>query len=38
MARLEAQSKLLYNPTPNAMVDMIATWFATAQPVRLAFN
>ena len=36
MARLEAQSKLLYYPTPNAMVDMIATWFAAAQPVRLA--
>ncbi|MCX6068141.1 MAG: DUF6094 domain-containing protein [Chloroflexi bacterium] len=36
MARLEAQSKLLYYPTPNTMVDMIATWFAAAQPVRLA--
>lgn len=36
MARLEAQSKLLYYPTPHDIVDLIATWFRAAQPVRLA--
>ena len=36
MARLEAQSKLLYYPTPNSVVDLIASWFKAAQPVRLA--
>lgn len=36
MARLEAQSKLLYYPTPNSVVDLIATWFKVDHPVRLA--
>jgi hypothetical protein len=36
MARLEAQSKLLYYPTPNSVVELLATWFKTTQPVRLA--
>ena len=36
MARLEAQSKLLYYPTPNSIVDLIATWFKADHPVRLA--
>jgi hypothetical protein len=36
MARLEAQSKLLYYPTPNDVVDLIATWFKVDRPVRLA--
>jgi hypothetical protein len=36
MARLEAQSKLLYYPTPNDIVDLIATWFRADQRVRLA--
>jgi hypothetical protein len=36
MARLEAQSKLLYYPTPNSVVELIATWFTASQPVRLA--
>lgn len=36
MARLEAQSKLLYYPTPNEVVDLIATWFRAKQKVRLA--
>ena len=28
MARLEAQSKLLYYPTPPAVVELIASWFS----------
>jgi hypothetical protein len=36
MARLEAQSKLLYYPTPNPVVDAIATWFSAPKPARLA--
>ena len=36
MARLEAQSKLLYYPTPNEVVDLIATWFRAGHKVRLA--
>jgi len=36
MARLEAQSKLLYYPTPIGIVDLIATWFKADYPVRLA--
>jgi len=36
MARLEAQSKLLYYPTPNSVVDLLSTWFKVTQPVRLA--
>jgi hypothetical protein len=36
MARLEAQSKLLYYPTPNEVVDLIATWFRAEHKVRLA--
>ena len=36
MARLEAQSKLLYYPTPNEVVDLIATWFRARHKVRLA--
>jgi hypothetical protein len=36
MARLEAQSKLLYYPTPNSIVDLIATWFKADREVRLA--
>lgn len=36
MARLEAQAKLLYYPTPNEVVNIIATWFTAQQPVRLA--
>jgi rubrerythrin len=36
MARLEAQSKLLYYPTPPAIVELISTWFtSTANTVRL---
>ena len=32
MARLEAQSKLLYYPTPPSVVELIASWFsATGQ-------
>ena len=27
MARLEAQSKLLYYPTPPSVVELIASWF-----------
>lgn len=36
MARLEAQSKLLYYPTPTSIVDLITTWFKADHPVRLA--
>ena len=36
MARLEAQSKLLYYPTPLSVVDLITTWFKADHPVRLA--
>jgi hypothetical protein len=36
MARLEARSKLLYYPTPNSIVDLIAAWFKADHPVRLA--
>jgi hypothetical protein len=36
MARLEAQSKLLYYPTPNEVVDLIATWFRADHKIRLA--
>jgi len=35
MARLEAQSKLLYYPTPESVVDTIATWFTTSGKTRL---
>ena len=36
MARLEAQSKLLYYPTPNHVVDLLGTWFKTVCSARLA--
>ncbi|MEW5869085.1 MAG: DUF6094 domain-containing protein [Chloroflexota bacterium] len=36
MARLEAQSKLLYYPTPEHIVKLIVTWFSAEKPVRLA--
>ncbi len=36
MARLEAQSKLLYYPTPPSVVEIIATWFKTEGKSRLA--
>ena len=36
MARLEAQSKLLYYPTPNLIAELAATWFKVTGPVRLA--
>ncbi len=36
MARLEAQSKLLYYPTPKNIIELIATWFSANKPVRLA--
>lgn len=36
MARLEAQSKLLYYPTPNLIAELTATWFKTSGPTRLA--
>ena len=36
MARLEAQSKLLYYPTPNHVADLLGTWFKTVYPARLA--
>ncbi len=36
MARLEAQSKLLYYPTPEPIVRLIASWFSAHNPVRLA--
>jgi hypothetical protein len=36
MARLEAQSKLLYYPTPDRVVDLLGTWFQVTHPVRLA--
>ena len=36
MARLEAQSKLLYYPTPEHIVKIISTWFSAEKPVRLA--
>lgn len=36
MARLEAQSKLLYYPTPNAIAETIATWFSAPWQTRLA--
>jgi hypothetical protein len=35
MARLEAQSKLLYYPTPPSVVETIATWFRATGPTRL---
>lgn len=36
MARQESQSKLLYYPTPLAVVELIATWLSTADGARLA--
>jgi hypothetical protein len=36
MARQEAQSKLLYYPTSEEVVDLIATWLSNPQPSRLA--
>jgi|GEM_PF-1066086 len=36
MARLEAQSKLLYYPTPNLVAEMASSWFKVNGPVRLA--
>ncbi len=36
MARLEAQTKLLYYPTPNIIAEMASTWFKVTSPVRLA--
>ena len=35
MARLEAQSKLLYYPTPPIVVELIASWFTSEDKVRL---
>jgi len=35
MARLEAQSKLLYYPTPPSVVELIASWFKAEGKVRL---
>jgi type I restriction-modification system DNA methylase subunit len=35
MARLEAQSKILYYPTPDQVVDLIATWFKPGENARL---
>ncbi len=35
MARLEAQSKLLYYPTPNSVVEEIAKFFRTPEPEQL---
>jgi hypothetical protein len=35
MARLEAQSKLLYYPTPPSVVELIASWFKTEGKTRL---
>ena len=35
MARLEAQSKLLYYPTPPSVVETIATWFKSEGKTRL---
>ena len=35
MARLEAQSKLLYYPTPSSVVELIASWFNTSGTTRL---
>ena len=36
MARLEAQTKLLYYPTPNFIAELASTWFKVSGPVRLA--
>jgi tRNA1(Val) A37 N6-methylase TrmN6 len=36
MARQEAQSKLLYYPTSEQVVDLAATWFSNPQRSRLA--
>jgi hypothetical protein len=35
MARLEAQSKLLYYPTPPSVVELITSWFTATQKPRL---
>ena len=35
MARLEAQSKLLYYPTPDSVVELIASWFSAPEAARL---
>ncbi|MCC6957679.1 MAG: hypothetical protein IT316_12855 [Anaerolineales bacterium] len=35
MARLEAQSKLLYYPTPPRVVELIASWFKADARARL---
>ena len=36
MARQEAQSKLLYYPTSDEVVDLIATWLSNPHHSRLA--
>ncbi len=36
MARLEAQTKLLYYPTPNRIAELLSHWFKVTGPVRLA--
>jgi hypothetical protein len=36
MARLEAQAKMLYYPTPNFIAELAATWFKVTGPVRIA--
>ncbi len=36
MARLEAQSKIMYYPTPEHIVRLIASWFSAEKEVRLA--
>lgn len=35
MARLEAQSKLLYYPTPPSVVELISSWFSAQEKTRL---
>src|SRR5512136_2435620 len=35
MARQEAQSKLLYYPTPSSQVELISTWFSNPERSRL---
>ena len=35
MARLEAQSKLLYYPTPPSVVELVASWFRAEGTTRL---